>query len=60
MDCADKLISDDVADGLIATSVNSDELITTPINSMDFTDTNVLDDSVDILMMLMCLSLFQD
>ena len=60
MDCADKLVSYDVADGLIATSVNSDELITTPINSMDFTDTNVLDDSVDILMMLMCLSLFQD
>ena len=54
MDCAEKLISDDVADGQIATSINADELIATPINSMEFTDTNVSDDYVDVLMMLMC------
>ena len=44
MDCADPLIQDDAADGLIATA----------IDSTDFTDTNVLDDAVDGLMMLMC------
>ena len=44
MDCADITVLDDVADGLIATDVNS----------RDCADTNVLDYVVDGLMLLMC------
>ena len=44
MDCADITVSDDVADGSIATDVNS----------RDCADTNVLDYVVDGLMVLMC------
>ena len=44
MDCADITVSDDVADELIATA----------INSRDCADTNVLDYVVDGLMVLMC------
>ena len=49
MNFTDKQISDDAAD----------ELITTPIYSTDNDDTNALDDAIDRLMMLMCLSLLQ-
>ena len=41
-------------DVLIATPIDTYGLITNPINSMDCADTNVLDDAVDRLMMLMC------
>ena len=44
MDFSDITVSDDVADGLIATDVNS----------RDCADTNVLDYVVDGLMVLMC------
>ena len=64
MNCADLYISDDTADGLIAnhidmdgfiaTTIDADGLISTPIESTDCADTNVLDDAVDILTMLMC------
>ena len=39
---------------LIATPINTYGLITNPIDSTDCADTNVLDDSVDRLMVLMC------
>ena len=44
MDCADIYISDDAAGIFIATS----------IDSMDCSDTNVLDDAIYGLIMLMC------
>ena len=63
MNCADLYISDDAADGLIATHIDTDRLITNPIDadglidnpteSTDCADTNVLDDNVDRLTMLM-------
>ena len=40
--------------GLIATSIDADGLIATPIESTDCADTNVLDDAINILTMLMC------
>ena len=49
-----KYISDDAADGLVVNPIDADGLIATPINSTDCDDTNVLDDAVYILMMLMC------
>ena len=54
MNCADIYISDDVAYGLISTHIYMDGLIATPIKSTDCSDTNVSDDAVDILTMLMC------
>ena len=64
MNCADIYISDDTADvlianhidmdGLIATTIDTDGLIYTPIKSTDCADTNVLDEAVDRLTMLMC------
>ena len=53
MNCADKFISDHAADGLVSTPINGDELIATPIDSTYCADTNVLDDVVYVLMMLM-------
>ena len=63
MNCANLYISDDAADGLIATHIDTDRLITNPIDadglidnpteSTDCADTNVLDDDVDRLTMLM-------
>ena len=50
MDCADIKVSDDAADGLIDTA----------INSRDCADTNFLDDVVDGLMVLMCQFLLHD
>ena len=47
-------------DGLITTPIDVDGMITTPVNSADCYDTNVLDDAVDILMMLVCRSILQD
>ena len=41
-------------DILIATPIDVDGLIATPIDSIDCSDTNVPDDAVDRLMMLMC------
>ena len=54
MKCADLYISDDTANGLIAATINVYGLIATPIDSTKCADTNVLDDDVDILTMLMC------
>ena len=54
MNWADKSISDDASDGLIATHIDAEGLISTPINSTYFADTNVSYDAVDGLMMLMC------
>ena len=64
MNCADIYISDDTADGLvanhidtyalIATTIDAGGLISTPIKSTDCADTNVSDDAVDRLTMLMC------
>ena len=54
MNCTDKQISDDASDILIATTIDADGLIPTPIYSTDNTDTNVLDDAINILTMLMC------
>ena len=55
-----KSISYDTADLLIATPNDADEFIATPSNSTDCADTNILDDTVDGFMMLMCWSLLQD
>ena len=41
-------------DRLIATPIDADGLIAMPIDSTDCADTNVSDDAVDRLMMLMC------
>ena len=46
-------------DGLIATPIDMDGLIATPINSTDCAYTNVLDDTDDRLMMLICWSLLK-
>ena len=58
MNCADKPISGNAANWLIDTPINAYELIVTPIDStptdsMDCADTNVSDDAVDGLMILM-------
>ena len=62
--CDDIYILDNAADGLIANNIDTDELIATPIyadgliatpiKSTDCADTNVSDDAVDRLTMLMC------
>ena len=62
INCADIFISDDAEDGLINTTIDvyefittpidADGLIATPIKSTDCADTNVLDDAVDRLTML--------
>ena len=49
-----------MVDGLIATPIDADALIATPVDSMDCSDTNFLDYSVDILMMLMYRLILQD
>ena len=49
-----------MSDGLINTPIDVYGLIATPINSTDCTDTNVLYDSVDRLMMLMYWHLLKD
>ena len=41
-------------DVLIATPINADGSIPNPIDSVDYADSNVLDDAVDRLIMLMC------
>ena len=60
MNCIDKSIYDDAADGLISTPINADGLIATPIYSTDNAGINVSDDAIDGLTMLMCLLLLQD
>ena len=53
MNSTDLLIEYDAVDLLIATPIDVDGLIFIPIDSMDCADTNVSDDDVDRLMMLM-------
>ena len=52
MNCTDKSIFDDVADVLIAAPIDADVLIASLIYSTDNADTNVSDDAIDGLVML--------
>ena len=54
INCDDLLIQDYAADRLIATPINEYGFIATTIYSTDCYDTNIFDDVVDRLMMLMC------